>query len=161
MAAARAASSASGRLYLRMLDMIRTTLALNGNNRLTALLWHQGETDAKLNATYEQHYNHLLTLVQSVRETFAVPELPFVAGDFVQHWKNDNLAICTPVVDAIRAVCRDCGRGAFVETDGLLSNLQELHRNPLGWEDTIHFSRKAVYALGKRYFDAFAKITEA
>ena len=142
-------------LYLRMMEMIRTAVTLNPENRLVALLWHQGETDAEKRASYEVHYNHLLTLLQSVRREFDVSDLPFVAGDFVQHWKNNNLEICTPVVSAIRGVCRDCGNGAFVETDGLLSNLQELNRNPLGWEDTIHFSRRAVYELGRRYFAAY------
>ncbi len=145
-------------LYLRMMEMTRTALSLNENNRLAGLLWHQGETDATLNASYDVHYNHLMTLVQSVRDEFGVPELPFIAGDFVQHWKMDNIAVCTPVVAAIRAVCADCGHGGFAETDGLLSNLQELKRNPLGWEDPIHFSRKAIYELGKRYFAAFEKI---
>ena len=137
-------------LYLRMMEMIRTALSLNPENRLTAFLWHQGETDV--------HYQHLMTLFRSVVEEFRVPDLPFIAADFVQHWKNDNLAICTPVVDAIRAVCRDIGCGAFVETDGLLSNYQELHRDPLGWFDPIHFSRAAIYELGKRYFAAFAAL---
>jgi len=41
----------------------------------------------------------------------------------------ESVAVCKPVLDAIRAVCRDCGHGAFVETDGLLSNLQELGRS--------------------------------
>ena len=148
-------------LYLRMMEMIRAALSLNENNRLAGLLWHQGETDATLNASYDVHYAHLMTLVQSVRDEFGVPELPFIAGDFVQHWKMDNIAICTPVVAAIRAVCADCGHGGFVETDGLLSNLQELKRNPLGWEDPIHFSRKAVYELGKRYFAAFETLLKA
>jgi len=148
-------------LYLHMLEMIRTALELNPENRLVALLWHQGETDALCEASCEVHYSHLMTLLQSVRQEFGVKELPFVAADFVQSWKELNPAICAPVVDAMRAVCRDCGNGGFVETDGLLSNLQELHRNPLGWEDPIHFSRRAVYELGKRYFDAFARILQA
>lgn len=147
-------------LYLRMMEMIRTALSLNPANRLAVLLWHQGETDALCEATYEVHYSHLMTLLQSVRQEFGVKELPFVAADFVQNWKQLNPVICAPVVDAIRAVCRDCGNGGFVETDGLLSNLQELHRNPLGWDDPIHFSRRAVYALGRRYFDAFARISQ-
>jgi len=142
-------------LYLHMMEMIRTALELNPENRLSAFLWHQGETDATLKASYDVHYNHLMTLIRSVREEFAVPDLPFIAGDFVHHWKNDNIEICVPVVDAIRDVCRDCGKGAFAETDGLLSNYQELNRHPLGWLDTIHFSRKAIYELGKRYFELF------
>ena len=145
-------------LYLRMLDMIRTARALNPENRPAALLWHQGETDAGLRADFPTHYKNLMTLVKGVRAEVGRDDLPFVAGDFVQHWKNDNIEICTPVVDAIRAVCRDCGCGAFVETDGLLSNSQELNRGPLGWEDPIHFSRKAVYELGARYYRAFEAI---
>lgn len=148
--------------YLRMMEMIRTALGLNKENRLIGLLWHQGETDATLKATYEVHYNHLMGLLRSVREEFNVPELPFIAGDFVHHWKNENLPICVPVVDAIRAVCRDCGYSAFIETDGLHSNRQELGRNtqcgPDVIEDKIHFSRKSNYILGERYFDAFINI---
>jgi hypothetical protein len=140
-------------LYLHMMEMIRTALALNPENRLVALLWHQGETDAIYNATYDQHYGHLSTLLSTVRDTFAAPDLPFVAGDFVRHWEEDNQERCTPVVDAIRAVCRDLTPAAFVESDGLQSNDQAL-----GTGDTIHFSRRAIYELGKRYFEAFTDI---
>ena len=147
-------------LYLRMMDMIKTALELNPENRLVALLWHQGETDAQKGVSYETHYNNLKNLVSSVREVFSVKELPFIAGDFVHHWKNDNLDLANPIVDAIRAVCKDCQPSAFVESDGLLSNLQELGYNPLGWTDTIHFSRKAVYELGLRYFKTFAEISK-
>ena len=145
-------------LYLRMMRMIRTALALNSGNRLVAFLWHQGETDAIYGADFDTHYQNLMGLLRSVREEFKVPDLPFVAGDFVWHWKKDNWEICVPVVDAIRAVCRDCGSGAFVETDGLKSNTQEDRDPPLPWEDTIHFSRRSLYLLGQRYFEAFEHI---
>lgn len=148
--------------YLRMMEMIRTALALNQENRLVGLLWHQGETDATLKATYDVHYGHLLGLLQSVRNEFHVPELPFIAGDFVHHWKGENEAICRPVIEAIRAVCDNCGHGAFVETDGLLSNLQELGRSTqCGMDmvqDNIHFSRNSLYILGERYFRAYMNI---
>ena len=145
-------------LYLRMLDMTKTALDLNGGNRLVALLWHQGEQDAVQNASFETHYSNLLTFVKGVRKTFSVPALPFIAGDFVPHWKNDNLAVCAPVVNAMRAVCRDCGNGAFVETDGLLSNAQFSGRHPFGWDDPIHFCRSSLYILGERYYRAFEGI---
>lgn len=98
-----------------------------------------------------------MTLIRSVRDEFAVPDLPFIAGDFVQQWKNDNINICTPVVNAIRDVCRDCGHGSFVETDGLMSNSQELYNDPQESEDTIHFSRRAIYPLGKRFSASWVK----
>ena len=145
-------------LYLQMMEMIRTALELNSENRLIAMLWHQGETDAMNKVSYETHYTNLITLLNSVKSTFEIEDLPFVAGDFVQEWKNDNIGICTPIVDAIRAVCCDCGRGGFVETDGLVSNNQALAYSPLGWKDTIHFCRESVYELGVRYFLCFFNI---
>ena len=145
-------------LYLRMMDMIRTALALNSKNRLVAFLWHQGETDAIFQATYEQHFHHLKALLNSVRNTFHAEQLPFVAGDFVQHWKQDNLAICIPVVAAIRDLCADLPCCGFVETEGLLSNTQEPYWKPEAIDDSIHFSRKALYGLGERYYDCFAEI---
>ena len=147
-------------LYLHMMEMIRTALALNPENRLVALLWHQGETDALLHASYEVHYQHLNDLLQSVRERFSVPTLPFVAGDFIQHWKGENAEICAPVIEAVRGVCRDCGCGAFVETDGLTSNAQQHDEHPRGKVDHIHFSRQALYELGIRYFEKYIEIVK-
>ncbi len=115
--------------YTRMLDMTGTALSLHPENCLVGFLWHQRETDAVLQASYETHYGNLMCLVQAVRKEFAVPILPFIAGDFVYQWKGENADICRPVIDAIRAVCRDCGNAGFVETDGLLSNLQEMGRH--------------------------------
>ena len=147
-------------LYLHMMEMIRTALSLNPENHLVALLWHQGETDAGLHATFDQHYNHLKTLVESVRTAFNVPDLPFIAGDFVHDWRDANIEICTPVLDAIRAVCKDCTPAAFVETNGLKSNAEEGIDHPLGWGngDIIHFSRPAIYELGHRYYAKLAEI---
>ena len=146
-----------GSLFLGMMKMIEDALAMNPQNRLVAMLWHQGENDAG-KTTYDDHYNDLMTLLQMVRREFNVPKLPFVAGDFVHDWKDLNIDRARPVADAVCSVCCDAGYGRFVKTGGLLSNRQELGRNPLGWIDRIHFSRRAVYDLGVRYFNAFIEI---
>ena len=152
--------SMDGDLYLQMMDMISTALSLNPENRLVALLWHQGESEAANGRSYEEYCQYLTDLLASVRTTFSVPDLPFVAGDFVRDWKDDHAELCKPIVDALRDVCRDCGHGGFVETDGLLSNRQELDYHPMGWweEDPIHFSRKSLYELGLRYFAEYERI---
>lgn len=145
--------------FLHMMEMTRTALALNEENRLVALLWHQGESDAMQKATYDQHYGHLSTLVHLVRASFDVPNLPFIAGDLVYDWKDANPETSAPVVEAIRNVCRDCGCSAFVETDGLKSNMQESDEHPYDWpDDRAHFSRRSVYQLGERYFEKFVQI---
>jgi len=140
-------------LFLTMTEMIKTALSLNPANKTTAFLWHQGETDTA-NPDRDTHYNNLTYLVQSVRKTAKNETLPFIAGDFVQQWKQKNIEACTPIITAIKDVCTDIGYSAFVETDGLTSN-----DNILGNGDDIHFSREALYALGYRYFDAFKKIS--
>ena len=147
-------------LYLHMMEMISTALALNPENRLVALLWHQGETETSFGGTFDGHCAHLSALVGSVRDTFNVPTLPFIAGDFVPQWKEATIAISQPISDAMRAFCAECGHGGFVETEGLRSNAQEIDDHPLGWgnTDTIHFSRRAIYELGLRYFAKFVEI---
>ena len=137
-------------LYLNMMSMTKAALELNAANELKAFLWHQGESDRGTDRV--THYNNLIALVKSVRETYDYHDLPFIAGDFVSEWKLKNLQGCKPVVQAIRDVCRDSG-GEFVETADLKSNNQEN-----GGGDDIHFSRNSLYILGRRYFDAFEKL---
>ncbi len=140
-------------LFLRMMEMTKTALSLNTENKLVALLWHQGETDAVLGASREIHFNNLSKLVNAVRNTFKYPKLPFIAGDFVQHWKNQNSKICEPVVTAIQEVCNSIGYAGFVTTENLKSNDEAM-----GNGDSIHFSRQALYELGERYFEVFSKL---
>lgn len=140
-------------LFLRMMEMTKTALSLNPNNRLVALLWHQGETDAGHNASYDTHYKNLTALVNAVRNTFGYNALPFIAGDFVNEWKTANIKICEPIIKAIKNICTDIGNAKFIETSELLSNNQKI-----GNSDTIHFCREALDKLGVKYFEAFCSI---
>lgn len=147
-------------LYLQMMEMIRTALSLNPNNRVVAFLWHQGETDALGRVSYDVHYNNLFKLFSSVRIEFNIPKIPFITGSFVPYWISKRAENCAPILEAIKTVCNGDRYSFFVETEGLLSNVEELKRPTLGWSDDIHFSRKSLYELGNRYYDAFLKLTE-
>ena len=142
-------------LYLRMMEMAKAALGLNPGNRLAAFLWHQGETDVINKVSYGYYYGHLSALLKSVRDTFGVPNLPFVAGNFVEQWRLHNVQAegKEPVIRALRDVCAPAGNARFVETDGLASNDQKT-----GNGDDIHFSREALYIMGERYFEAFRGI---
>ena len=94
----------------------------------------------------------MITLVNTTKEIFNYPDLPFIAGDFVPQWKNENIELCKPVVKAMRDVCKAVN-GRFVDTDGLLSNAQTYD-----CDDKIHFSRDSLYRLGEKYFDAFKEV---
>lgn len=140
-------------LFLRMTDMIRTAMELNPENRIRALLWHQGETDAGNHMSKEEYRQNLETLVTLVRKQTGCEDLPFVAGDFVQDWKGENLAVCEPVISAIKELCSDLKAAAFVSSDALPSNRQDHFCGYPG--DGIHFCRESSYELGRRYFDAY------
>jgi len=137
-------------LYLHMLAMTEAALAPHPENELKVLLWHQGENDSspKGKAAYAANFGGL---VRGFRGKFNAPGLPFVAGDFVWQWRKKNRC-AGKVAAAARAVCEEIG-GAFVETEGLLSNDEAI-----GGGDDIHFCRNALHQLGERYFEAYLKM---
>jgi len=140
-------------LFLKLTDMLKTALALNPANSATAFIWHQGETDTE-NPVRDIHYNNLSKLVEEVRKTAGNNNLPFIAGDFVHDWSDENTESCLPIITAVRDVCSDIGYAAFVETEGLQSNAEKT-----GNDDKIHFCREALNQMGYRYYDAFEKIS--
>ena len=146
------------RLYLQMLDMIRTACALNEENKVVAFLWHQGEDDAALNVEYMTHYNNLHALILSVREITGQAGLPVIAADFVPRWKELEMGTTEQVAQAVRTVMGDLSKAVFVETDGLLANSQDATQPPN--EDHVHFCRDALLVLGERYYAAFADIVK-
>ena len=144
-------------LFLQMLEMTKTALELNDENRLVAFLWHQGESETGV-PNYDTHYNNLSNLVKTVRTEFKQSGLPFMAGDFVELWRQNNPETWKPVIEAIRAVCEQIGNAAFVETGGLKSNFEEYGLEADGFKDDIHFSRAALYELGDRYYAAYKSV---
>ena len=136
-----------------MLEMTDHALHLHPENRIVALLWHQGEHDAVHGTDPEDFERWTAQLVRSVRARYGNDALPYVAGDFVPQWKNQNTEIVTPIENALRRICHKIGNAAFVESVGLLSNAQVLGNN-----DIIHFSRQSLQELGHRYFKAFSTL---
>lgn len=161
-------------LFLRMLRAIDNAMRLEfGDNahRFVALLWHQGESDTGVNASSTAYYNNLKFLVEAVREKTKTPSLPFLAGDFVQDWKNSSEGVfngCIPIEGALRQLTNDLPYAGFVESVGLLSNrlnptlpVIPAERSSLIHDvenDDIHFCRDAQMQLGKRYFEGLLKI---
>ncbi len=139
------------RLYLKMLEMVDYALGLNPENKVVAFLWHQGEHDAFERNTPNVYHQQLETMLIEVRKRYG--EMPFVAGDFVNEWKTENMEICEPIVNAVKVVIKNNPKCAFVETFDLLSNNQKT-----GNGDNIHFCRESLHELGYRYYKAFSKM---
>ena len=140
-------------LYKRMLYMLDCALNMNTENRLVALLWHQGESDVLGGNVGEEYKKQLTALFDAVKKRADGKDLPIITGDFVHNWIPRHEDECRLIKKQILSVTEAFG-GAFVETDGLPSN----HEAGTRAEDRIHFSRNSLHILGKRYFDAFKKI---
>jgi hypothetical protein len=139
-------------LYKKMIEMTDYALSLNKNNRIVAFLWHQGEHDAFEKNTPDNFYKQLSTLISDIRSKYG-KTLPFIAADFVNEWKSENIEICEPIVEKIKLITQEKEYAGFIETSDLLSNNQK-H----GSGDKIHFCRQSLHDLGRRYFTEYKRI---
>lgn len=140
-------------LYLRMLRMTDYALSLNPENRLMGLLWHQGEHEAAFQNDPQRYHDQLLALVESVRQRYKKPELPFICGGFCDEWARKNQPACDTIMAVIRSVAAEA-KGAYIETADLRSNNQKT-----GDGDEIHFCLEDLQELGRRYFAAYQTLT--
>lgn len=138
-------------LYIRMLALAKKILALNSKNRITAFLWHQGETDALNHMSGSEYSDKLRFLITDARRILKIENIPFISGNMVPVWMTANPA-SYQIARAASELMRDMPLCGFVQSDGLIGNATP---------DIIHFSRKSCVELGKRYFEAYKKLSEA
>ncbi len=147
-------------LHRRLTEMMDE--AIGENDRVVAILWHQGEHDAFENADFDPvtrhdfYFDHLSATVNDIRTRCGNSDIPFIAAEFVSEWrfKEENSRACDAVLAATADVCETLGNGKLVMARDLPSNNQTV-----GNGDDIHFCRESLRILGERYFDAFKEIT--
>ena len=148
-----------GVLYKRALDMTDMALGLNSENKLKAILWHQGECEAidgkgkGYDFLYSLYKESLNRLISDLKTKYG--PVPFLAGghcdDWIPRFKEESPAI----TDATRLVISNFDFCGYVETEGLGSNDRIVKGKYL---DDVHFNRPALYELGERYFKTYEEI---
>ena len=152
-------------LLNRLVDMVKSALSMNEENRVVAFLWHQGEhevndgsglKDNEVDATakYEYCKGKTGTVLKTVRDNFG-KDIPFIAGEFCNQWAKDYPIQVEAVYNSIKDLCNEKGKADFVKASDLKSNDEVV-----GNGDTIHFSKESLRILGQRYFEAFKNIIE-
>ncbi|MCB1077168.1 MAG: sialate O-acetylesterase [Verrucomicrobiae bacterium] len=124
-------------LYDSAIAATKEALAAGGA-KLGGILWHQGEGNSGAAAAYPEK---LSRLVETLRQEFGNPALPFVFGQIGQ-WNPDYAAFNTMIVEQPARI----PHSACVRTDGL-TNI-----------DDAHFDSKSQRELGRRYFDAWKSL---
>ena len=147
-------------LFERLNLMVDYGLSWNKENRIVALLWHQGEHDSFENTElgvkerYNFYYKNFKEQMLAFRKKYG-KDIPVIAGEMVNSWAElpENKAKCDAVEKATKDVCRELGKAAVVSSEGLLSN-DDAFKNG----DNLHFCAESVYELGERYYSLFEKI---
>ena len=146
-------------LLLRLYEMVDYALSLNKENRVVALLWHQGEHDAFENPQfnsqerYDFYFNNFTDQTKEIRSRYNHADFPVITGEFVNDWAGKWKEQCDTVERALKDACTKLGKADNVSSEGLLSNDQSIHNG-----DDIHFCADSVYELGRRYYDSYKKI---
>lgn len=142
----------------RLYKMVDQALLMNKENKLVAVLWHQGEHDAFENAEltdaerYDFYYDKLKFLVCKLRKKY--DKVPFVSAGFVNQWVKQYVNRCEAVYLATEKVCTEDGNATFIrETFDLKSNDEVFSDG-----DDIHFSKESCKILGERYFAEYEKM---
>lgn len=140
-------------LYERLCEMTRLALDMNSENRIVAVLWHQGEHDAIFRPQLSDierentYFTELSSMVGDYRKKFGT--YPFIMGGFTDEW-GDTYPKSQCIIRAMNKLTENCSRCALVNTRGLKTNNEEL-----GNGDSFHFSRNSLNLLGERYFEAY------
>ena len=114
---------------------------------LKGILWHQGESDStdQLAPGYEAKLHDLIV---RLRKELNAPEVPFIAGQMGKFADSPWNDAKTQVDKVHQDLPNKVKRTAFVSADGLK------HRG-----DKVHFDSESYREFGKRYAEAFLKLT--
>ncbi len=114
---------------------------------LAGVLWHQGETDAEVDALAAAHAGKLAALMAALRKDLESPALPFLIGDLAgfgdERRKPEFVERRRIVRDGLRRVAAEDAHAALVESEGLAG------------VDAVHFGRGALLEFGRRYAEAY------
>lgn len=102
--------------------------------QLKGILWHQGESNSDKDAS-KQYLSQLNRFVTDLRNDLNAPDVPFVAGEIYEGYKN-----AVYFNRQIRKISRKIDNAYCVSSKGCTSN-----------PDNLHFSRDGQILLGKRY----------
>lgn len=154
----------------------RTQSALatgGGQNRLVALLWHQGESDYSFIRNRQSaghpfmpaigvYETRLINLMTALRNALGAPDLPVVLGELGRFWSQNS-------VDPEGLILRDFNRqlhhaasklapAAVATSEGLGSSGAEAACSSTGeGRDNAHFSTRSQFEFAKRYFAAYER----
>lgn len=120
------------------------------SSKFSGFLWHQGESDAITEDTVAEYKAQLVKFIKDIRADLNAEELPFIMGELSHSVSPDwaRAELIEEINSIIYEVAEELPSCAVVSSDGLSMK-----------SDGIHFSAPALRVFGRRYFNAYKKIT--
>ena len=115
---------------------------------LKGILWHQGESDCRPGRA-ELYESKLRELVFRFRHDLGISDLPMVIGQLSKFANKPWSPEKTMVDAAHRSVANTLPSIAFVDSEGLSPN-----------EDQVHFDTRSLRLFGERYAEAYLKLVQ-
>jgi hypothetical protein len=131
-------TTAAVNLIHRAVEKTQMALALNPNNRLVAILWHQGESDAGAK-TESQYRTKLLQIIDLLHGEFGAT-VPFLVGGLVPEWVGTN-PLRVAIQNALASIPAQRNYTAY--TPG---------PSGMNQDELIHYNAAGARELGRRYF---------
>ena len=111
--------------------------------KIVAILWHQGENDAKYQTP--DYTEKLRTVIRNFRRDLNLGnDVPFIAGDMASFYPERIGAHIDIVDQALAELTEEDSCFRFVHTKDLV------HRG-----DNLHYDTDSLHELGRRYFEAY------
>lgn len=130
-------------LYAELRSRWKAAQAAAPDARVAAMLWMQGERDARTSDAAETYGSKLRRLVLAIRKDVRRPDLPFLCG-----LVNPPYPYAAVVRAAQSALPKDLPNTAVVSPDGLEKKADDLHYNTSGQME-----------LGRRFAGAYLQLT--
>jgi hypothetical protein len=137
-------NTASVNLIHRAITKTAQALALNPNNRLVAILWHQGESDSGAMST-AQYRAKLVQIIDLLRSNFGAT-VPFLVGGMVPEWVAAEPTYRSAIQAALQAIPSNRNYTAYTAGPSGMNQ-----------DDLIHYNAAGARELGRRYFAALAR----
>ena len=117
------------------------------SGKIIAVLWHQGENDAKKQTA--DYAGKLRTVIRNFRHDLDLgSDVPFIAGDMASFYP-ERIGTHIDIVDhALETIAGEDVSFRRVHTKDLT------HRG-----DNLHFDTPSLHELGRRYFEAYRQFT--
>ena len=129
-----------------------TRLALR-TSHVTAILWHQGESDCA-DSRWPLYEEKLLRLIACLRRETGLEDVPLLLGglgDYLPGFAatDPSVANYSRVNAALKHAASRLSPAAYVDGTGLAPN-----------PDNLHFSAPSLLTFGERYYEAFRAIED-